>query len=333
MTWGRKKRTPPTPTAITHQVEHPVKFADANRWRTFRKWTITTSIITIIAAGSGFLVYGPFYDINKIEVRGTVKLDAASIKRTAEKQIRSYAYLIWPRRNIKFFPTNEFTNWLSKKIRGRLSIEDLKIARDIPQRTLIINITERTPIFLWSSNNRLATVDRNGVVIETATPGNPVLTKVIDERLGQLVVDSSVVKPSELTDLIKLKDLLTSRQLTIENFVVPLPKCLPVSDLAITVINESDKTALNVNETAVDTNINTNLNINSRPMGNLEPCPTDNRIGPEINFKLVDGPKIMVDRQTDLQRAIKTLVELLKDPKNWKAEYIDLRFIDQVFIK
>jgi cell division protein FtsQ len=102
-----------------------------------------------VAAHSG-------YEVEKVEVHGTKRMDAKSVYDIALGQVdRSMLNvdLAAVRAEIVRLP------WVS----------DARVSRRLPD-TLVVDIVERTPAAVWQHQGRLALIDANGVVLEAVSP-------------------------------------------------------------------------------------------------------------------------------------------------------------------
>lgn len=102
-----------------------------------------------VAAHSG-------YEVAKVEVRGTQRMDAKSVYDIALGQVdRSMMNvdLAAVRAEIVRLP------WVS----------DARVSRRLPD-TLVVDIVERTPSAVWQHQGRLALIDESGAVLEAVSP-------------------------------------------------------------------------------------------------------------------------------------------------------------------
>ncbi|MEZ5712528.1 MAG: cell division protein FtsQ/DivIB [Sphingobium sp.] len=132
------------------------------------------------------------YEVKKVEVRGTDKMDDAPVYTIALGQVdRSML--------------NVDLSAVQHDI-ARLSwVKEARVFRRLPE-TLVVDIIERTPAAVWQYKGLLTLIDESGVVLEPVVPGKqPALPLLIGEnanrqapRFAQLMEAAPALKPTLL---------------------------------------------------------------------------------------------------------------------------------------
>lgn len=333
--FGRPKRTVPKPEAVTsHKSANPMfhepTSPDLHR---FRQRVLLAFGAVIILLLLGFVVYGPWLAVTTIEVAGTRALNPNSVKSVTRAYLAGQSLLILPRRNLWLVSGRQLSDHLKQKISAKLSIEAVRVTKQYPHR-IVITITERTPVFLWTNGTDSASIDRQGVLIELRHEPDPALDLVRDGLATSIQPDQQVLVPEVADKLLDLQSALRRNNFTVKEFIIPMPVCpLLISDPA-TIIEAGQNSNIN------DSNINaekpelqpTNGNINAPE---APPCDLIawRQKSQEIHVQLKDGALVLFDRHSNIDGAVTTLTRLLSQPENIKATYIDVRFEERAYIR
>lgn len=341
--WNRQpKRHVPEPVAPPqHGAPNPM-FSASAELRNFR-WRIIGITLGIMALGLlAYAVYGPWFVVRNITISGTREINPVSLKRVAEQEVDRWRWGILPQRNLWLLSRRSLSNALEKKIRERVSVEEVRVVKK-NRHDMEIVVVERSPVALWKTDLAQGTVDRTGIIINTvSTQLN--LPTIIDQgnkswKIGQQVLTEPVMQGFTI-----LNETFVSLGIPVEYYQIPVPTC-PTEIIQPTNTNQSNLTEGtnpdnngNVSQTnASDTNsavttVNDNTNQPTVVRTNCDIVALA-KASQEIHVKLKDGPLVLFDRHQDLKLAVQTVKRLLADKANAGATYIDIRFQERVYIK
>lgn len=340
--FSRPKRRVPEPHPLKgHAGGNPLFSGPEENLSKFRRTILFWTGTIFLCAALGFALYGTWFRLTDIQVRGTRELNADSIRRVTEEYLDQPFWLIIPRRTSWAVSAGDISRHVRRKIQERLSVEEVRTTKKYPHR-LEVTVVERTPLFTWTNGSAWGPIDRQGVII-ASTPTPPTDFATLPELKDGLNlpfgVNTVVVKPEVMAALSQVRQWADTLQLDIESFEIPKPAC-PIVTSPVPGVNTNQNVPLNVN---VATNASvtnepleapqTNLNV---PEVVLEPT-CDLAVlklsSPELHIQLQQGPKVLIDRHQDIRQAMNSVQRLLADPKNARATYFDVRFGERVYIR
>ncbi|WP_420367363.1 FtsQ-type POTRA domain-containing protein [Curtobacterium sp. L1-20] len=150
------------------------RFTRRSRHR--RAWWITgASIVLVFGVSILVAVYSPLMALQTIEVKGTNRVDDAQLRRALSDQIGT------PLARVDF-------EEIKRDIAGFPLIESY-VTEEAPPHTLVVTVTERTPVVAVRSGKSFDLVDPAGIVVQSS-PTQPAGMPVADigsARLGSPV--------------------------------------------------------------------------------------------------------------------------------------------------
>ena len=161
-----------------------------------RKILILFVFMMLMFSLSYFLLFSPFFNILKVEVKGAISLDPQTILEVADINVGENIFL---------------QNNVSRENNIKKSyniIEDIKIKQSLPNK-VIIDVQEKKPILTLLSNSKYILIGNNGEVIDIKDKLNqlaiPLLTGIsLSEQVavGQVIADSDVIKIVKLLETV-----------------------------------------------------------------------------------------------------------------------------------
>lgn len=338
MSFGNPKRSVPKPELVgPHTSSNPLFAAERSAdWSHFRRRVIWTTVGALMCGAIGYAAYGPTFAITTVNVRGTQVIDPASIRSVTEQYLRGYDAWFIPRRTLWTLNGQGLVTTLTKAIQARISIERVTVSKRAPH-TIDIAVTERVPVATWSDGTNYGTLDRQGVIIDLRTDRRPGLPLIEDENKLTFGVDTSVVKREVVAFVQALQGSLTTAHIDVDRFIIPVPTC-PVTVPATNVNTGQPATNANTSVAAPTTN-STNTDLVNRPSTIQTPPESSCDLrslkysSQEIHVQLTKGPRILFDRQNNMQQAVDALQRVLAQPNSGAYTSIDVRFGDRVYVK
>lgn len=115
-------------------------------------------LVSVFIAGCLYLVYGlPAWQMTKLKVSGQYTLPLTELRTITRAQQQSRWLLFFRQTNLWAFDTRAY----ERRLRERWMFTSLTIKRSLPD-TLVLNLKEEQPAFLFQFNDRLFGIDRNG---------------------------------------------------------------------------------------------------------------------------------------------------------------------------
>lgn len=335
MKFRRPKRQVPTPAVVKpHQSANPM-FVQDELWSSWRVTVLLYTGLVALLIASGWLMYGRLFQIQTVTVSGTRVIDPASIKRLTERYLQGFHWLVLPNRTLWTLSATDLTRTLERQIRQRISVDQVVIIKQ-PPRSLQIVVVERTPVVTWSSANQLATVDRQGKIIELRNAPLKHTPLVVDENAYLLTVDGSVVKPEVMAAIEQLALLLQQANIQNDHFIIPVPTC--PSQVPMNTSNSNAN--LNINQSRHSLTENTNIqpiywnsNLEQPPAAVSCDRPALRFGSQEIHLQLTNGPRVLFDRQSNLSQSVQALQRVLSERSHKTYKTIDVRFGDRVYVQ
>lgn len=323
----RRRRQVPKPELVgPHKSGNLTTPTSNNPWR----WRIIVIACgCILATVFGLLLYGPWLQITKVAVTGTKVLDPRSVSQTAIKYLNTRRWVIFPNRTIWILSAPGLTSNLAEKINHRLSIDRVVVIKQPPHQ-IQINITERSIVANWSNGVAMGTIDQRGTIIDLRSNAISDRPTIVDETGASFAINQNVIKRSVMTALQQLFSLMTLADLKVTDYFIPVPKC----PIAVTPHDLNTNIASNINNNVNINALNSNVaNINTPVV--VENCDlTQAKYNTqEIHLQLVNGPRVLFDRQTNLANAVSALQRVLTSNAGTPIKQIDVRFPDRAYIE
>jgi len=185
------------------------------RFSFFGWLTILVSLLIIY-----LIFYSPLLKITKIEIQG---VDHAAAKTIEEKfikwQLDQRKWLIFKQNNILLFSKK----WLRSNLEEKYAPQSLVIDKKFPH-SLYVEINEKSPEFIWVTNDQYYYLDQNGQITASISDKNKVenLTLIYDEsnetvKPGQAVLTET--KVSFIKQLISQMNEITA--IEIDSYSLP----------------------------------------------------------------------------------------------------------------
>jgi hypothetical protein len=304
--------------------------------RSVAAWTIAT---VAIGGVIGAWMYGPYFTITNVQVDGTTVVRPDTVKAWVEHDIHRLRWFVLPQDHSVLLSTSQLSNRLHAAINKRLSVEMVTVT--IPDRhSLHINIIERQAMLVWKSGEQRVTVDRHGVVIgpvdATAATNLPV---VEDQTLLPTATDDAMLSPEVVKGFTTLDELARSIGLTVDRYILPIPRCVVAPEPSTTNANTNSGTQNSNTEKNSTNSTNTtsakNTNEKSGVEMTIDTCQnaTARFNASDMWLQVSKGPVIYFDRHNDLHQAMDAVRRALEDTKNRTARYIDARFPGRIYVQ
>lgn len=350
------KRTVPEPVKPPqHRAVNPSR-SDQRELNAFRGRIVTITLMILALGALGYAVYGPWFVVQSVTISGTREITPSSVKAVTTDYLERWRYGSIPNNNLWLLSRKHLSEYLEKKIRERISIEEVRIIKR-NRHDLEVVVIERTPIAVWKAGELQGSIDKSGTIINAVTENVGNLPVIIDSGEKKFTIGDQVLTKPAMSGWKILNDAFTDSTLTVENYLIPVPTCpteiLTPEEQAEMLLNQNINSSqnlpiknLNTNsqeQTTANENVNgaLNANANTSNTNTIKPIvvPTDCDISAlakasqEIHAKLKDGPLVLFDRHQDLALAVQTVKRLLTNQENSGATYIDIRFQERVYIK
>lgn len=157
--------------------------------------TILAVVLTIlILAGAGYFIY-VYFQVEDVEVKGTAKYDASYVVKLADVPPKTHMFLV-------------DTEQIKENIEAEPYLQVDSIVKAYP-KTLVINVTERTPkaLILYADKYLLVDGEANVLEILDEQPEQqyPVVSGITinSVNLGKIIDTEDTFKISVLSDLLK----------------------------------------------------------------------------------------------------------------------------------
>lgn len=147
--------------------------------RNRRRWIVVLSVITVVALGY-LLFFSSMMSVRSIEVSG--------IKRVAKDDVLRLAD-VGKQQPILGFDTAA----AEERIATLPQIASVQVGRSLPS-TLTIEITERTPLAYFRSNDGLRLVDRSGVPFHRITKADDTGAKLPELRVRKVAENDAATR-------------------------------------------------------------------------------------------------------------------------------------------
>jgi cell division protein FtsQ len=128
------------------------RFAARVRARRRRRWLVLVVVLFVLVGGVWGVLKSPWATVSRIEVSGTHRVTAASVRAEAEPELGHPMLLAR-------------TADIAARVGGQRLVRSVTVKRHWPS-TLRISVVERVPVAAVPNGSQLALVDPDGVVIE-----------------------------------------------------------------------------------------------------------------------------------------------------------------------
>ena len=138
-------------------------------------WITAASIVVVLGASILVAVYSPLMALQTIEVKGTNRVDDAALRRALSGQIGT------PLARLDFDEV--------KRDIARFPLIESYVTEEAPPHTLVVTVTERTPVVAVKSGRTFDLVDPAGIVVQSAKdrPASMPLADIGSAELGSPV--------------------------------------------------------------------------------------------------------------------------------------------------
>ena len=134
-------------------------------------WITAASVLLVFGVSILVAVFSPLMALQTIEVKGTNRVDAAQLRQALSDQVGT------PLARLDF-------DAIKKDIAGFPLIESY-VTEEAPPHTLIVTVTERTPVVAVKSGRSFDLVDPAGIVVQSS-PKQPAAMPVADIGTAKL---------------------------------------------------------------------------------------------------------------------------------------------------
>lgn len=138
-------------------------------------WITAAGIVVVLGASILVAVYSPLMALQTIEVKGTNRVDDAALRRALSGQIGT------PLARLDFDEV--------KRDIAQFPLVESYVTEEAPPHTLVVTITERTPVVAVKSGRTFDLVDPAGIVVQSAKdrPASMPLADIGSAKLGSPV--------------------------------------------------------------------------------------------------------------------------------------------------
>ncbi|MFJ4220904.1 FtsQ-type POTRA domain-containing protein [Curtobacterium luteum] len=138
-------------------------------------WITAAGIVVVLGASILVAVYSPLMALQTIEVKGTNRVDDAALRRALSGQIGT------PLARLDFDEV--------KRDIAEFPLVESYVTEEAPPHTLVVTVTERTPVVAVRSGRSFDLVDPAGIVVQSAKarPATMPLADIGSAKLGSRV--------------------------------------------------------------------------------------------------------------------------------------------------
>ncbi|WP_058727091.1 FtsQ-type POTRA domain-containing protein [Curtobacterium luteum] len=138
-------------------------------------WITAAGIVVVLGASILVAVYSPLMALQTIEVKGTNRVDDAALRRALSGQIGT------PLARLDFDEV--------KRDIAQFPLIESYVTEEAPPHTLVVTVTERTPVVAVKSGRTFDLVDPAGIVVQSAKdrPASMPLADIGSAKLGSPV--------------------------------------------------------------------------------------------------------------------------------------------------
>ncbi|OIH95063.1 hypothetical protein BIU92_05860 [Curtobacterium sp. MCBA15_003] len=137
-------------------------------------WTTAAGIVVVLGASILVAVYSPLMALRTIEVKGTNRVDESALRQALSDQVGT------PLARLDF-------DAIKRDVAGFPLIESY-VTEEAPPHTLVITVTERTPVVAVKSGSTFDLVDPAGIVVQSSPkrPDTMPLADIARAELGSM---------------------------------------------------------------------------------------------------------------------------------------------------
>jgi cell division septal protein FtsQ len=138
-------------------------------------WVTTGGIVVVLGVSILVAVSSPLMALQTIEVKGTSRVDDAALRRALSDQIGT--------------PLARLDSAAIKRDIAAFPLIESYVTEEAPPHTLVVTVTERTPVVTVKNGKSYDLVDPAGIVVQTSAkrPGSMPLANVGAAKLGSSV--------------------------------------------------------------------------------------------------------------------------------------------------
>lgn len=138
-------------------------------------WLTTGGIVVVLGVSILVAVFSPLMALQRIEVKGTSRVDDAALRRALSDQIGT--------------PLARLDSAAIKRDIAAFPLIESYVTEESPPHTLVVTVTERTPVVTVENGRSFDLVDPAGIVVQSSTkrPDTMPLADVGSAKLGSSV--------------------------------------------------------------------------------------------------------------------------------------------------
>ena len=138
-------------------------------------WITTGGIVVVLGVSILVAVFSPLMALQRIEVKGTSRVDDAELRRALSDQIGT--------------PLARLDSAAIKRDIAAFPLIESYVTEESPPHTLVVTVTERTPVVTVENGKSFDLVDPAGIVVQSSTkrPDTMPLADVGSAKLGSSV--------------------------------------------------------------------------------------------------------------------------------------------------
>ncbi len=257
-------------------------------------------ILTIIAAGVSYLIYGPVFKIQSVSVSGLTTIPQEEVENFVRDEISHQGLRILPKDNRWFVPNDD----LSQKLMDEFDLSKADISINGDQ--INIQAEERILEFVWRIDRSFYFIDLDGVITRELRQNE---RNTLLSRLNM-----------ELDPTIEGE----------EREFAPLQPTMPI-------IEDKTKTPVNIGDKLFEANIAENILSFDLGLRQLAITPliyeTESRVDPWFSVVINAPYKILFDGAGDTTKQLTALGVTLNEYTGVINKYIDVRFENRAYVK
>lgn len=159
-------------------------------------------LVPIGAATLYWIFFSDFFQITEIKVQSSLSLQPELMRETVLKRLNSRRWRIVPESNILLFDINA----LSAAFVQNYALSEITVEKNLSQRAVFINISEKPRQALWATRGRLYALDSEGSILGETAPDrqNEKHLIIYDAAGAEVSKDEQVLTPATLKFIMTL---------------------------------------------------------------------------------------------------------------------------------
>lgn len=145
---------------------------------------IALAVLAVVVAGVlvWYLIWSGTFGITSVEVSGASSDTESVIRGLMDERMRMRRAFVFPQSSVFMFDTEAARN----DVEGRFYFETLDIRKKLPG-SLVIEVSEKSPVATYLSGSRFMAVDSDGFIIRELTERESMAMSDLPEGMGAVV--------------------------------------------------------------------------------------------------------------------------------------------------